>query len=192
MTWLTPLLLTLAVPGGAAKQAPRDAPARVTVTAEIACLHCTFGIGDGCAVCLKIDAKTPIRLAGKAAKEFEDVRLEKKVLVATGTLTVGKDRRLVLTSDKAHLLTDKDRAKAPPKAQARVAGRPVCGKCDLMLCDECTLAVANGKAAIVLAGKLARDHAEGAQAITAVGRPFVDARGLLRLDATKVDLVKGK
>jgi hypothetical protein len=195
MTWLIALLLTLTAPAadGGDKQAKKPAPpARVTVTAELACLHCTFGEGEGCAVCLKIDAKTPLLLAGKAAKELEDMRLTKKVVVASGTLAVDKDKRLVLTSDDGRLWTEKDKDKAPPKGQVRVEGRPVCGMCDLMVCDECTLAVANATSPVVLDGKLAREHSEGARAITVIGRPFVDQRGLLRVYATKVDLEKAK
>src|SRR5437588_3418090 len=113
MTWFAATLLALAAP--AADKDAKPAPAKVTITAELACLHCTFGEGDSCAVCLKIDDKTPVLLTGKAAKEFEPLRLEKKVLVAAGTLTVNKDKRLVLTLDKAHLFTDKDRQTAPAK-----------------------------------------------------------------------------
>jgi hypothetical protein len=192
MTWVAPLLLVLAAPAdGTTADAKKPAAARVTVTAELACMHCTFGEGDGCAVCLKIDAKTPVLLAGPAAKRFEDMRLSKKVVVVSGTLTLDKDKRLVLTGD-GRLQTDKDAAKAPPKGQARVEGTPTCGSCNLMVCDECTLAVVNAATPIILDGKLARDHAESYRAITAVGRLFIDRRGLLRLDATKVDLVKAK
>jgi hypothetical protein len=46
-----PLLLALSV----AADKPAPPTAKATVTAEVACLHCTFGEGDGCAVCLKLD-----------------------------------------------------------------------------------------------------------------------------------------
>jgi hypothetical protein len=194
MTWLTPLLLALSAPAadGEAKPAVKPAPARATVTAELACLHCHFGEGDNCAVCLKLDDKTPLLLAGKAAKQLEELRFSKKLAVVTGTLSVDKNKRLVLTTDNARLFTDQDKGKAPARGQVRVEGTPACGSCDLKLCDECTLAIVNPGAPIILDGKLARDHAEGASAITAVGRAFIDRRGLLRLDAAKVDLVKKK
>ena len=48
----------------------------------------------------------------------------------------------------------------------------------------------NGTSPIVLNGKLAKDHADDAKAVTVLGRPYLDKRGLLRVDATKVDLVK--
>jgi hypothetical protein len=166
--------------------------AHVSVTAELACLHCSFGIGDGCAVALKLDDKTPLVLAGPAAKKFEEQRLEKKVLVVRGTLTLGKDKQLTLTSDDARLFTEKDKAIAPAKTQVRVEGVPCCGQCDLKVCDDCTLAIVNARHPIILDGKLALQHAEEAKAITATGRLFLDKRGLLRLDATKVDLVKKK
>jgi hypothetical protein len=194
MSWFAPLLLALVAPADGADGTPVKAArtARVTVTAELACLHCTFGEGDGCAVCLKIDDKTPVLLAGKAAQQMEKLRLSKKVAVVTGALTLNKDKRLVLTSGDAHLLGDADKGKAPAKGQARVEGLPACGSCDLKLCDECTLAVVNGPAPIILDGKLAREHTEGARAVTAVGRLFLDRRGLVRLEATKVDLEKAK
>src|SRR5438552_15034249 len=105
MTTVASLLLAFAVyaPVGDAKQPKPPASARVTITAELACLHCTFGQGENCAVCLKLDDKTPLPLAGKAAKEFEEMRLSKKLLVAEGTLSLDKDKRLLLTRDKAHL-----------------------------------------------------------------------------------------
>jgi hypothetical protein len=174
-----------------AQEVKKPAPtARVTVAAELACLHCTFGVGDGCAVCLKLDDKTPLLLAGKAAKQFEDMRLTKKVLFAVGSVALDKNKQLVLTSDEARLFTMKDKSLAPPHGQIRVEGTPTCGKCNLKLCDECTVAILNGTSPIVLDGKLAKDHADGAKAVTAIGRPFVDKRGIVRVDATKVDLVK--
>jgi hypothetical protein len=169
----------------AKKPAP---PARATITAELACLHCTFGQGDSCAVCLKIDDQTPILLAGKAAQQFEAQRLSQMVLVAEGTLSVNREKRLVLTSDKARPYTDKDKGQAPEKGQVRVVGGACCGHCDLKVCDVCTLAVVNAGFPLVLDGKLAQQHAEGVKAITATGRPFLDPKGLLRLDAKKVDL----
>jgi hypothetical protein len=194
MSWFVPLLLALVAPADGTNDPPVKAArtARVTVTAELACLHCTFGEGDGCAVCLKIDAKTPVLLAGKAAKQLEEMRLSKKVVVVTGTLTLNKDKRLVLAGDDARLFADGDKGKAPAKGQARVEGLPACGSCDLKLCDECTLAVVNGPAPIILDGKLAREHAEGARAVTALGRLYLDKRGLVRLDASKVNLEKAK
>jgi hypothetical protein len=194
MTSLTLTLLALAAPAQAEKPQPAPAaPARVTVTAESACLHCTFGEGEDCAACLKLDDKTPVVLAGKAAQRFEAVRLERKVLVVEGTLTVSKDKRLTLTGADAHEWTEKDKGKAPDKGQVRVAGAACCGHCDLGLCDECTLAVKNGAFPVVLDGKLAARHAEegkGAHTVTATGTLSRDRRGLLRLDARTVDLQK--
>lgn len=184
-------ILLVAAPLSDAQDAKKPPPvARVTVAAELACLHCTFGVGDGCAVCLKLDDKTPLMLAGKAAKQFEDMRLSKKVLFAVGAVSIDKEKRLVLTSDEARLFTMNEKALAPPRGEIRVEGKPVCGKCTLKLCDECTIAVLNGDTPIVLDGKLAMVHADDAKAVVAVGRPHLDKRGLLRLLATKVDLVK--
>jgi hypothetical protein len=171
----------------------KTAPARVTITAELACLHCTFGEGDHCAVCLKLDDKTPVVLAGKSATQFEDERLSRKVLVAEGTLSIGPDKRLLLTSGNAHLYTDQDKGKAPQNTQVLAVGSPCCGHCDLKLCDECTLAIVNAAFPIVLDGKLATKHAEEAQEAKEVsvrGKLFLDKRGVLRLDANAVEVRK--
>lgn len=190
MTALAVLLALTAAPDD--KPTEKAAPTKVTVVAETACLHCSFGIGDDCVLCLKIDDKTPLVLDGKAAKAFHEDRLEKKLIVVEGTLIQRKDKVFVLTCDTARVVTDKDKGKLPEKGQAWVAGALCCGKCDLELCDECTLAVKNGKHSIVLDGKLARDHAEENKGKkgTAWGKLFVDKRGLIRLDATKVETEK--
>lgn len=185
------LVLLAALPTADPK-APAAPPARVTVTATTACLHCTFGEGEHCALCLKLDDKTPVLLDGKAAKPFFASRLDGKVVVAEGTLALSKDKRLVLTCDNVHAWGDKDKGKAPEKGKVRVAGTAVCGQCDLGVCDACTRAVANGALPVVLDGKLAAGHAEAkdAQALTAVGTLFRDKRGLLRLRADSADLKK--
>lgn len=189
------LLILLAAPVDQEKPAKKTPPAaRVTITAELACLHCTFGEGDSCAVCLKLDDKTPVVLAGKVAKQLEDERFSKKVVVVEGALAI-KDKRLVLTSDSAHVYSDKDKGKAPEKGQAVAVGVPCCGHCDLGLCDECTLAVTNAGFPVILDGKLALQHADEAKegkALTAGGKLYIDKRGLLRLDAKKIDFEKKK
>jgi hypothetical protein len=192
MTSFAVLLVALSFPAGDKGNPPakKPPPARVVVTGEVACLHCHFGVGEDCAPCLKMDEDTPLLLAGKVAKEYEAITFDKKVVVIEGTLSVNKDKRLVLTSDKGKLLTAKDKDKAPAGGQACVVGTPTCGKCDLGLCEECTLAVVNAGSPIILDGKLAVGHAEDVKGITVVGRLFVDKRGLLRLSATKVDLAK--
>jgi hypothetical protein len=190
------IVLALAAASAAAddKKADKPAPsAQVAVTAELACLHCTFGEGDGCAVCLKLDDKTPVLLAGKIAKQFEEDRLRKKAVTVEGALSLNKDKRLVLTGDAGRLLTDADKGKVPDKGEARVVGLACCGRCDLNLCDECTVAIKNAGGPIVLDGKLAAQHAEEgkeARPVTATGKLFLDKRGLIRLDAKKIEFKK--
>jgi hypothetical protein len=190
------LLAAVAVAAEPAGKEPKKAstpPAKVIITAELACLHCTFGEGEGCAVCLKLDDKTPVLLAGKSAAQFKEDRLSKKLVVAEGTLAI-KDKRLVLTSDTAHLYTDKDKGTAPERGQVRIVGRACCGSCDLEVCDTCTLAIQNTGAPVVLDGKLASRHAHlsDAKTVTADGKLFLDKRGLVRLDASKVEFEKKK
>jgi hypothetical protein len=189
---MSPLTLVLLAALPAADAKPAAPPARVTVTAETACLHCSFGEGEHCALCLKLDDKTPVLLEGKAAKPFFASRLDGKVVVAEGALALSKDKRLVLTCASVHAWADKDKGKAPDKGKVRVAGTACCGHCDLGVCDECTLAVGNGALPVVLDGKLAAGHAEAkdAQTLTAVGKLFRDKRGVLRLQADSADLKK--
>jgi hypothetical protein len=190
MSSIAALVVALALP--AAEPQAKEAPARVTLTAELACLHCTFGEGDGCAVCLKLDDRTPILLAGKVAKQFEKDNLSKKVVVIEGVLSV-KDRKLLLTADAGRFGTDADKDRAPAKGQARVVGQPCCGMCDLMLCDACILAIRNAAFPLVLDGKLAFQHAEQgkeAKSVTTSGTLFLDKTGLLRLRAASVTLEK--
>jgi hypothetical protein len=167
----------------------QPAPATATITADLGCLKCDLGTSKTCAAALLPDKKTPVVIAGKLAKDFEKYRCDKKVLTATGTLSRGADRQLVLTGDNGEFHTA-DNKKAPPKGAARVAGTPICGSCDLQVCDECTLAIANGKAPIILDGKFAKDHASDYRSIIATGRLYIDQRGLLRLDAARVEKTK--
>jgi hypothetical protein len=193
MTHLALLVLALAVPAdGATKEATKAPPAKVTITAELACLHCTFGEGDGCAACLKLDEKTPIVLAGKCPDEFVEQRLKKKVVVCEGTLALNKDKRMLLTIDNAHFYTDKDKDTAPAVGQVRVVGDSCCAHCDLKIASECTVAVRNADSPIVLDGKLAHECLEDSAKVTLVGRPFLDKNGLLRVEAKTLDVEKKK
>jgi hypothetical protein len=131
-------------------------------------------------------------LSGKAAKQLFDDRLSKKVVVVDGTLSVNKDKRLELTSDSARPFTDKEKD-APAKGKAKIVGTPCCGKCELELCDDCTLAIKNGARPIVLDGPLATKFAEegkDAKSATIAGRLYIDKRGLLRVEAVDVKLEK--
>ncbi len=176
----------------AAKAAP---PARITLTAPLACLHCTFGEGENCAVCLKLDEKTPVLLIGKAVKPFEEERLSGQAVVAAGTLTRNKDKRLELAAETVLAATPKNLETAPAKGLARVEGHACCAKCDLSLFEQCTMAVKNAAVPIILAGKLADQHAsEGAEPrpVVVTGKLFLDKAGVLRLEAVKVEDLKKK
>lgn len=162
--------------------------AKVVVTGELACLHCHFGIGDGCAVAMKLDDKTPLVLEGDAAKELFARRMKKETYVVEGTLKL-KDKQMVLIVDKSHAYDAKAKGNDPEPGLAYVSGDACCGKCDLEQCDVCTLAVRNPQP-IILDGNLAQDHAEGKGTLLVTGKLKIDARGLLRLDATKVDSKK--
>src|ERR1043166_7048997 len=95
-----PLLLALSVAADK-PEPPKAPPAKVTVTAPLACLHCHYGEGDECCVCLKLDDKTPLVLAGKAAKELFEQRFSKQVVTVEGALSLTKEKRMQLTSDVA-------------------------------------------------------------------------------------------
>jgi hypothetical protein len=194
MTRLTAIVLAAAAALGVDQKAEQGPPAaQVAVTAELACLHCTFGQGDGCAACLRINDETPVLLEGKTAQQFMADRLDHKVVFIEGALSVNKDKRLVLTSDQGRMLTDADKGKVPEKGQARVVGTPCCGHCDLGLAEQCTLAVRNASNPVLLDGKLATECAEegkAAQTVTVIGKLSIDKKGIVRLDATKVETKK--
>jgi hypothetical protein len=168
---------------------PAAKTAKVIVTAEAACLHCHFGTGDSCAVCLKLDDKTPLLLEGKAAEDLFKLRFKKQTFVVEGTLKL-KDKQMVLVAEKCTAYDEKAKDKVPAKGLAYLEGPAICGKCDLSLCEECTLAFRNDKTPIVLDGELALDHASGKGTIGVTGKLQVDKRGLLRVAASKVDVVK--
>lgn len=170
-------------------------PAKLTVTAQVACLHCTFGEGEQCVVCLKVDDKTPLLLTGTAAKPFEEDRLGGAVLIATGTLTRNKDKRLELACATVTKATPEVLKTAPGKGQSRVEGHACCAKCDLKKFDQCTMAVKNAALPIILSGDLADQHAgEGAEPrpVVVTGRLFLDKDGTMRIEAAKVEDVKKK
>jgi hypothetical protein len=191
MTSAALLFLALTIPAADkdakdTKDAPKTfPPAKVTVTGELACLHCGFGVGDSCCSAIKIDDKTPLQLKGKVADELKKDRFDKKTVVAEGTLSVSKDKVLVLTVDKAHFLSEKE--KAPPAGEARITGVSACASCDLKLTDDCKVAFRNGEAPILLDGKLSEKCAEGGKTFTATGKLSVDKDGHVRLDAKTVE-----
>lgn len=163
-------------------------PAKVFFTADLGCLHCDFGIGESCAGCLKLDDKKFVVLEGKVAKQLENDLLDNKVVAIEGALTRGKDGQLVLASDKAAFVAAADKGFAA-KGTVRCEGTPVCGSCDLKLCEQCTLAIANGACPIILDGPLATKHrADEGGFVRTMGKLFIDKRGLVRLQATKVEL----
>jgi hypothetical protein len=122
MTPLATLLLSLAALGAdkdakdVKEEIKKAQPAKVTVTAELACLHCTFGVGDSCCAAMKLDDKTPIRLTGKQAEELEKDRFGKKVYVINGTWRC-KDKVMTLAVDSARVFGDADRTLPPPRAR---------------------------------------------------------------------------
>jgi hypothetical protein len=195
MTSVALMCLALTLPGADkdakdTKEAPKSfPPAKVTVTGELACLHCAFGVGDSCCSAIKIDDKTPLQLTGKVADEFKKDRFDKKILVAEGTLSVNKDKVLTLVVDKAHFLSEKD--KAPPAGEARVTGVSACASCDLKITADCKVAFRNGDAPILLDGKLSEKCAEGGKTFTATGKLSVDKDGHVRLDAKTLEPDKG-
>jgi hypothetical protein len=189
-------VLAISFPPRTSASKPKDAkkspPAEVVITAEVVCMHCEFGLGESCAGALKIDKNTPVALVGKAAEPLKKIRFDHKVAVVQGTLSLDKNKRLSLAVKSAHLWTDKDKGKAPAQGMARVVGQACCGQCDLGLCDTCTAAVRNAKFPIILDGKLAVRHLEEGDKVpmTALGKLFIDKRGLVRLEAKKVTFSK--
>jgi hypothetical protein len=181
------LALTVAAEPAADSTKPLPPQAKVTVTASITCSHCEFNIGDSCGACLKLDEKTPVLLEGKLVEALNKERFSEKVFVAQGTLSVNKDRHLVLNVESAHALGDADKDKAPPAGAVRVEGSPACAHCDLHIGTSCNLAIKNAAHPILV--EKGGDDSDGKVAIV-VGRPYVDKDGLLHVEARQVKLEK--
>lgn len=193
MTSLATLLLGLAVLGAdkdVKEEIKKAQPAKVTVTADLVCLHCAFGVGDGCCAALKLDDKTPIRLTGKQADELENERFGKKVYVINGTLTVGKDKVLTLAVDSARVFTDKDKELAPTKGEVRISGTSACGHCDLKITDSCRVALKNADFPILLDGKEAEKCEADGKLYTATGKLSLNKAGVVQLEIRKLESVK--
>jgi hypothetical protein len=198
MTPFATLLLSLAALGADAdakdvkEEIKKAQPAKVTVTAEVACLHCSFGVGDSCCAALKIDDKTPIRLTGKQAEELEKERFGKKTYVVNGTLSVGKDKVLTLAVDSARLFGDADKDLAPAKGEVRITGTSACGHCDLKIAESCQVALKNGDFPVLLTGKDAEKCESDGKTYTATGKVSLSKTGIVQLEIKKLETAKEK
>jgi len=115
------LLLALTAP---AADAPKPMPAKVTISAELVCAHCSFGIESegGCCPCLKLDDKTPVIIKGKGSDDLLKSRFAKKTFVVDGTLSMNKEKLLVLDMTAVRERTDADKGKAPDAGQVKITG----------------------------------------------------------------------
>jgi hypothetical protein len=195
------VLLAGVAPADEKKEKP-PAPARISVRGEVVQFQIVqVAQGEGAQVrmvntaeaTLKVEGLGTLRVntlkTGLSVKEATEKVLEgvkgKDGLVAEGTLRLD-GKQLVLDADKVRA-GDAQKDRALPLGGVVVEGQAVCGKCDLMKCDDCTLAVQNGAAPVVLDGKLAMRHAEGLGVIVATGKLRLQKDGLIRLDADKVE-----
>lgn len=198
MTPLATLLLSLAALGAdndakdVKQEIKKAQPAKVTVTAELACLHCSFGVGDSCCAAMKLDDKTPIRLTGKQADELEKERFGKKTYVISGTLTVGKDKVMTLAVDSARVFGDADKDLAPAKGEVRITGTSACGHCDLKITESCQTALKNGDFPVLLSGKEAEKCESDGKTYTATGKLSLTKAGVVQLELKKLETVKEK
>jgi hypothetical protein len=173
---MTSLALLLALGAPAADTPAKPAAAKVTITAELVCQHCTFGIEDrdGCGACLKLDEKTPVLLNGKIADDLLKARFDKKIYVAEGTLSIDKQKRMVLTLSGARERTDADKGKVPEPGQARVIGT--------VQTTNDTVIIQNGDTPVTVETKAAAPK-EGSPPVAAVGKLSVKD-GKLRVEST--------
>jgi hypothetical protein len=179
------LLTALALAAPATAVEPEKAPksAKAVVTAEVAPAKTPKGQTEAARLVLRINDKTEVLLDLSKVKDTPAVRQPGGVVTVTGVLTLD-GKQAVLTAESVKVFDGKD--KAPAKGVTYLEGDAICGKCDLAKCDVCTLAVKNAAAPVILDGDLAQDHADGKGPIGVWGRLFVDDRGLLRIEATKV------
>ena len=117
--------------------------------------------------------------------------IPRNAIVAEGILSHEGGSALKLVADKARVW-NAEKDKGLEHDRFVVEGKAICGKCDLGKADVCTLAVENGKAPIVLEGKLAEEHADGKGTIRATGKLRVQKDGLLRLDAEQVAKIQAE
>jgi hypothetical protein len=102
-------------------------------------------------------------------------------------------KAVVLIAEKITEVVDGNKDMFPAFGKARVEGKALCGKNDLKIFDEPTLAVINGDLPIVLDGPKARGDAKDKGIIRATGTLFADTEHvLLRLTADDVVEVKLK
>jgi hypothetical protein len=195
MRYALPLVVLLAgVATAEEKKEKAPAPARVAVRATVAqFVVAQFGEDfdiqaavnvDGLGR-LSIDLGRTSQAAKEAREQVDQARKTGAGIVAEGKLRLEGDR-LVLTADKFRA-ADAEKDRALPLGGVIVEGQAICGMCDLMKCSECTLAVTNGAAPVILDGKLAKRHAEGLGVIVATGKLRLQKDGLIRLDADKVE-----
>jgi hypothetical protein len=157
----------------------KPVPAKVTMTAEVVCGHCSFGIESegGCFAALKLDDKTPVILKGKASEPLARATFDKKIFVVEGTLSLNKDKRMVLTLTSARERTDADKEKAPAAGTVRINGT--------VESKDGSLTIQNGEVPLALGdGKFAKPEAN--TLVEAAGKVVVKD-GKVTLDVTSVE-----
>ena len=131
----------------------------------------------------------PFAITGRLVPESKEVNTGGVKFGDAGIQVLKDKKNLILVGDSITQLnptvmrTKKDRF--PPKGKILVQGKQVCGKENLKLFDEPTLAVQNGSLPIVLDGDKSKAKA-GKASIRVVGSLKVDDKGLVRLIADEV------
>lgn len=135
------------------------------------------------------DEKKRCAIKGRLVSESKGMNLGGFDLRTKEMLTLPGKKRLILVGDSFTRLDDKNQDRYPAKGTVWVQGKPVCGKEDLKLVAEPTLAVVNEGLPVLLEGEKARTK-PGKNPIRVIGTLQIDDKGLLRLKATQVEEVK--
>jgi hypothetical protein len=124
-------------------------------------------------------------IRGRLVPESKELGIGSLRLGQKEPLTLKDKKRLILVGDSITPIDAENKDRYPPQGKLWVEGNPICGKADLKLFSEPTLAVQNTSVPIVLEGEKAHRRA-GKRAIRVVGALKVDARGLVRVQADEV------
>ena len=126
-----------------------------------------------------------VAIKGRLVPESKEVSTGVLRIRDKEVLTLKDKKQLILLAESITEVDDKNKDRFPVHGKTRVEGLPQCGKADLKLFDEPTLAIANGSVPIILEGAKSKAKA-GKALIRVIGQLKVDDKGLLRLVADEV------
>jgi len=126
-----------------------------------------------------------VAIKGRLVPESKEVNTGANRFTSKEILTLKELKQLILLAEAITELDDKNKDQFPAHGKVRAEGKSVCGKMDLKLLDEPTLAIENGSLPILLDGEKSKVKA-GKTPVRVVGSLKIDDKGLVRLIADEV------